>query len=151
MLKTAASASAASESSFIWRRISAHALPYFTNIPAIKTLSATGPSLAPVIWKLSPGCAEKQFRLRQSFQSALPISGRPWGPRCDAVKEKLRRKCSIRGCASEASLSKSTDSLRILQSPVSRRYASVPAMSHRGSSLNPLPTARFPFFVRGWY
>ena len=36
-------------------------------------------SLGPVIWKLSPGCSEKQFRFRQSFQSARPISGRPWG------------------------------------------------------------------------
>ena len=36
-------------------------------------------SLGPVIWKLSPGCSEKQFRFRQSFQSARPMSGRPWG------------------------------------------------------------------------
>ena len=46
----------------------------------MKTLSATGPSLGPVVWKLSPGASLKQFRFRQSFQSARPISGRPWGP-----------------------------------------------------------------------
>ena len=34
------------------------ARPYFTNIPPMKTLSATGPSLGPVVWKLSPGWAE---------------------------------------------------------------------------------------------
>ena len=52
----------------------------------MNTLSATGPSLGPVIWKLSPGCSEKQFRFRQSFQSARPMSGRPWGPRWVQVK-----------------------------------------------------------------
>ena len=31
----------------------------------------------PVVWKLSPGSLEKQFRFRQSFQSARPMSGRP--------------------------------------------------------------------------
>ena len=46
----------------------------------MNTLSATGPSLGPVVWKLSPGSLLKQFRFRQSFQSARPISGRPCGP-----------------------------------------------------------------------
>ncbi len=41
----------------------------------MNTLSATGPSLGPVIWKLSPGWAEKQLRFRQSFQSALTAYG----------------------------------------------------------------------------
>ena len=35
----------------------------------MKTLSATGPSLGPVIWKLSPGCSEKQFRFRHQAAS----------------------------------------------------------------------------------
>jgi hypothetical protein len=30
-----------------------------------------------VVWKDCPGESEKQFRLRQSFQSARPMSGRP--------------------------------------------------------------------------
>ena len=51
----------------------------------MNTDSATGPSLGPVIWKLSPGWAEKQLRFRQSFQSALPMSGSPCGPRCVPV------------------------------------------------------------------
>ena len=41
----------------------------------MKTDSATGPSDGPVVWKLSPGSSEKQFRFRQSFQSARPMSG----------------------------------------------------------------------------
>ena len=36
----------------------------------MNTDSATGPSLGPKVWKDSPGCSEKQLRLRQSFQSA---------------------------------------------------------------------------------
>ena len=61
--------------------MSAYSLPYFTYIPAINTDSATGPSDGPVVWKDSPGAEEKQFKLRQSFQSALPISGSLCGPR----------------------------------------------------------------------
>ncbi len=34
-----------------------------------------------IVWKLWPGVSEKQFRLRQSFQSARPIKGSPCGPR----------------------------------------------------------------------
>lgn len=41
----------------------------------MKMDSATGPSEGPVVWNGSPGSAEKQFRFRQSFQSARPISG----------------------------------------------------------------------------
>lgn len=50
-------------------------------MPAMNTLSATGPSLGPVVWKLSPGSSEKQLRFKQSFQSARPMRGSPWGPR----------------------------------------------------------------------
>ena len=82
MAATACSASTASASSPRWRQMETQARPYFTNIPPMNTLSATGPSLGPVVWKLSPGWAEKQLRFRQSFQSALPMSGRPCGPRC---------------------------------------------------------------------
>ena len=46
----------------------------------MKTDSATLPSLLVVVWKDWPGVSEKQFRFRQSFQSARPISGRPCGP-----------------------------------------------------------------------
>ena len=45
-------------------------------MPAIKTDSAFGPSDGPNVWKDSPGSVEKQFKFRQSFQSARPISGR---------------------------------------------------------------------------
>ena len=117
----------------------------------MNTDSATGPSLGPVIWKLSPGLSEKQLRFRQSFQSARPMSGSLCGPRCVQVNRKLRRRCSMRGAAFFASQSNVTLSSRIDQSPVSRRYASTPAMSQSGSSLKPLPTAKLPFFVSGWY
>ena len=40
------------------------------NNPAIMTLSAGLSAMSPAVWKLSPGSAEKQLRLRQSFQSA---------------------------------------------------------------------------------
>ena len=45
------------------------------------TDSAFEPAMSPVTWNDSFGSLEKQFRLRQSFQSAWPMSGRPWGPR----------------------------------------------------------------------
>ncbi len=51
-----------------------------TNSPAMNTDSATLPSRLVVVWNDSPGCSEKLFRFRQSFQSARPISGRPCGP-----------------------------------------------------------------------
>ena len=35
--------------------------------------------------RLEPGSVEKVFRFRQSFQSARPMSGRPWGPRRASV------------------------------------------------------------------
>ena len=54
-------------------------------MPPMKTDSATGPSLGPEVWKDSPECSEKQFRFRQSFQSARPIRGRPCGPLCVIV------------------------------------------------------------------
>ena len=59
--------------------------------------SATLPSLLVIVWKDWPGSAEKVFRLRQSFQSALPINGRPCGPRRSSVYCTLRRKCSYNG------------------------------------------------------
>ena len=85
------------------------------------TDSATGPSLGPVIWKLSPGWAEKQLRFRQSFQSALPMSGSPCGPRCVQMNRKLRRRCSMSGAALSGSQSNVTLSSKIDQSPVSRK------------------------------
>ena len=51
----------------------------------MKTDSATLPSLFVVVWNDWPGVSEKQFRLRQSFQSARPISGRPCGPSLSSV------------------------------------------------------------------
>ena len=56
-----------------------------TNRPAMKTDSATLPSLLVVVWNDWPGVSEKQFRFRQSFQSARPMSGRPCGPRRSSV------------------------------------------------------------------
>ena len=51
-------------------------LPVKTNKPAIIRLSAFDPSLLfSVVWKLSLGSHEKQFKFRQSFQSARPMSG----------------------------------------------------------------------------
>ena len=46
----------------------------------MNTDSAVRPVRLPVVWNDSSGVSEKQFRLRQSFQSARPISGRPCGP-----------------------------------------------------------------------
>ena len=56
-----------------------------TNRPAMKTDSATLPSLLVVVWNDWPGVSEKQFRFRQSFQSARPISGNPCGPSRSSV------------------------------------------------------------------
>ena len=51
----------------------------------MNTDSAEPPGRFSVTWKLSPGVAEKQFRFRQSFQSALPMSGSRCGPRLRIV------------------------------------------------------------------
>ena len=111
---------AASSVRFRWSHSWAYSWPYLTNIPAMKTLSATGPSLGPVIWKLSPGCSEKQFRFRQSFQSARPISGRPWGQmgagKVEAAAQVLHQSLRLGGVVIKGYLSS-----RIDQSPVSRR------------------------------
>ena len=48
-------------------------------------------------------------------------------------------------------LSNGTISLRMEKSPVSFRYATVPKMSHIGSSLKPPPMSLLPRFVSGWY
>jgi hypothetical protein len=56
-----------------------------TNRPPMNTDSATLPSLLVVVWNDWPGVSEKQFKLRQSFQSARPISGSPCGPSLSSV------------------------------------------------------------------
>ena len=54
----------------------------------MKTDLATVPSPRfSVVWKDSPGVSEKQLRLRQSFQSARPISGRPCGPSAQRIAQ----------------------------------------------------------------
>ena len=117
----------------------------------MNTDSATPPALFSVVWNGSPGVVEKQLRLRQSFQSARPMSGSPCGPRWVTVNSKDRVRCSNNGSASDTSLSKGTSSSRIEKSPVSLTYASTPAMSHSGSSLKPEPMSLFPRLVSGWY
>ena len=75
-------------SRFVNRRFRAMAASSFvasTNRPAMNTDSATLPSLFVVVWKDWPGVSEKQFRLRQSFQSARPINGNPCGPSRSSV------------------------------------------------------------------
>ena len=71
------------------------------------------------VWKLSPGVEEKQLRFRQSFQSALPMRGRPWGPLWEIVYPMLLLRCSKRLFALVSSLLNGTISSRIDQSPVS--------------------------------
>ena len=51
-----------------------------TKRPAMNTDSATPPGRLGAVWKDSPGRSEKTLRLRQSFQSARPMSGSPCGP-----------------------------------------------------------------------
>jgi hypothetical protein len=80
IFSTSSLALLASSGLLIASQRSAYSLPYLTNIPAINTDSATGPSLGPKVWKDSPGSLEKQFKFRQSFQSARPINGRLCGP-----------------------------------------------------------------------
>ncbi len=70
---------------------------------AMKTDSATPPPLFSVVWKASPGVSLKQLRLRQSFQSARPMSGSPWGPRRSSVYSIARTRCWYSG-ASEPGL-----------------------------------------------
>lgn len=90
-----------------------------TNIAAMNTDSATPPAWFSVVWNDSPGSVEKQLRLRQSFQSARPISGRPCGPRFSTVNWNERVRCSNSGTSEPGSLSKGTGSSRIEASPVS--------------------------------
>ena len=83
----AASARQRSASFFKPRRVAMAASSFAasTNKPAMNTDSATLPSLFVVVWNDWPGVSEKQFRFRQSFQSARPMSGRPCGPRRSSV------------------------------------------------------------------
>ena len=83
----------------------------------MKTDSAVRPVRLPVVWNDSPGVSEKQLRLRQSFQSARPMSGRPWGPRLSSTWWNERFRCSKSDAASFGSLSKGTVSFRIPKSP----------------------------------
>ncbi len=56
----------------------------------MKTDSAVTPSWFVVVWNDSPGVVEKQLRLRQSFQSARPMSGSLCGPIRSSVYCMLR-------------------------------------------------------------
>ena len=143
------SISAFSSSKPKWESISTYCFAYFTNKPAMNTDSAFPLSKFEQVWKLSPGVEEKQFRLRQSFQSALPIRGRPWGPLWETVYPIHLLRCSKRLFALVSSLLKGTCSSRIDQSPVSERYEYVQATSHNGSSLKPPPISAFPFLSNG--
>jgi len=91
---TASRQCAASLASPRCREMAANSRPLSANNAAMKTDSATLPSLLVVVWKDWPGVSEKQFRLRQSFQSARPMSGRPCGPRRSSVYWNARCKCS---------------------------------------------------------
>ncbi|CUQ42588.1 Uncharacterised protein [Segatella copri] len=95
-------------------------MPVTTNRPAIIRLSALLPSpLFSVVWKLSLGSQEKQFRFRQSFQSALPMSGNLCGPRLLITWFIEILRCSKRLTSVPGWLSKGTCSARIEKSPVS--------------------------------
>ena len=48
---------------------SAYSLPYLTNMPAIKTDSATGPSAGPKVWKDSPGVVGEAVQV----QAVVPV------------------------------------------------------------------------------
>lgn len=87
----------------------------------MNTDSALPPSLFSVVWNDSPGSVEKQLRLRQSFQSARPMSGRPCGPRLASTCSNERTRCSHSGTSLPGSLSNGTGSSRIASSPVSLR------------------------------
>ena len=52
----------------------------------MNTDSATPPGRLGAVWNDSPGRSENTLRLRQSFQSARPISGSPCGPSRSRVK-----------------------------------------------------------------
>ena len=82
-------------------------------MPAMNTDSAVRPVRLPVVWNDSSGVSEKQFRLRQSFQSARPISGSPCGPRLLSTWWNERFRCSNSGAAVFGSLSNGTCSSRI--------------------------------------
>ena len=84
-----------------------------TNMPAMNTDSAVRPTRLPVVWNDSSGVSEKQFRFRQSFQSARPISGRPCGPRLLSTWLNERFRCSNSDVAVFGSLSNGTCSSRI--------------------------------------
>ena len=121
MAATASRASAATSSSPRRSAIRANSAPYNANWAAMNTDSATPPLWFCVVWNDSPGSVEKQLRFRQSFQSARPISGRPWGPRLARVNPNERTRCSQSGTSVPSVLSKGTGWSRIVRSPVSLR------------------------------
>ena len=71
----------------------------------MNTDSATPPGRLGAVWKDSPGWSEKTLRLRQSFQSARPISGNPCGPSRSSVKSMHRRRWSWSGVSEPSALS----------------------------------------------
>ena len=71
----------------------------------MNTDSALPSARLAVVWKDSPGVSEKQFRFRQSFQSARPMSGSECGPSRSSVYCTARARCSYSGVALPGSLS----------------------------------------------
>ena len=85
----------------------------------MKTLSATGPSLGPVIWKLSPGCCGEAVQVQAVVPVGAADEGQAVGAEMGAgVAGSCGAGAPSAGCALLSSLSKATDSSRML--PVAR-------------------------------
>ena len=75
MSSTRLRTSSASSESPLCRHRSAYSSPYLTNMPAMKTLSATGPSLGPVVLEaLSGSCGEAV-----QIQAVVPVGAADLG------------------------------------------------------------------------
>ena len=75
MSSTRSWTSSASSESPLCRHMSAYSSPYLTNMPAMKTLSATGPRWGPVVWKaLSGSCGEAI-----QIQAVIPVGAADLG------------------------------------------------------------------------
>ena len=97
--------------------------------------------------------SEKQLRLRQSFQSARPISGSPCGPsRVERVVASSARRCSYSGVSVPGRV---VVRHRLVEDRAVAGLLQVGGdgrgSSHSGSSLKPEPTASLPRLVSGWY
>ena len=134
------------------RESAAYSRAASTKSAAIITDSARPALRIGAVWKDSSGSVECALRLRQSFQSARPISGSPCAPR--RVQRVARARPPGDRASSRRRPARPRTERRHRAGPRGRSRARTPrrsSTSQSGSSLKPLPISLLPVRVSGWY